>query len=488
NGEYHFCGLPNDAADDAILDEYQISIPSLPSDAVTSDIGGDDSLDSDGDSNGLGPIFTIPLPNTEADDAANDNSYEGYPDNQDNLSFDFGFIVEYDWADLPDNNDGGGVDSYATDNGDNGEGTGPSHKITQGIYMGSCVDGENNGQPSAADSADQDDANSGISLVIGGTCVANDDEDGIEFVTPLIAGNLACINVTATSAAAQAANLSGWIDFNGNGTLTDSGEAVLADVVAGSGTDLGGGVFEHCFTVPADTANSDTLYSRFRLSTDSGLSPFGAAGDGEVEDYAKQLACVGNYVFDDNDEDDTQSAGDLGIGNVTVNLVWGGKDGVIGTGSDDVTYATTTDANGEYHFCGLPSDANNDSTDDEYQLTAVNAPGISVTAGVGGDEALDSDGDIGGITTNVFSIPLPATLLDNASNDNSYEGYPDNQDDLTFDFGFVVDYDWGDLPDANSSASTSFPTTSADSGPRHLIVTDLYLGACVDGETDGQPD
>ena len=40
--------------------------------------------------------------------------------------------------------------------------------------------------------------------------------------------------------------------------------------------------------------------------------------------------------------------------------------------------------------------------------------------------------------------------------------------------------DWGDLPDP------LYPTLSANNGPRH-VIGDLYLGACIDAEADGQP-
>ena len=42
-------------------------------------------------------------------------------------------------------------------------------------------------------------------------------------------------------------------------------------------------------------------------------------------------------------------------------------------------------------------------------------------------------------------------------------------------------YDYGDLPD-------SFATLDASGGPKHQLDANLYLGACVDGDADGQPD
>lgn len=43
-----------------------------------------------------------------------------------------------------------------------------------------------------------------------------------------------------------------------------------------------------------------------------------------------------------------------------------------------------------------------------------------------------------------------------------------------------LNYDFGDLP-------STYPTLLANDGARHLVGPDLYLGQCVDAESDGQP-
>ncbi len=58
----------------------------------------------------------------------------------------------------------------------------------------------------------------------------------------------------------------------------------------------------------------------------------------------------------DRDNDGVQDAGEPGLVGTGVNLVWYGKDGVAG-GGDDVTYTTTTGANGVYNFTMLPAGA-----------------------------------------------------------------------------------------------------------------------------------
>ncbi|MEZ4615170.1 MAG: hypothetical protein R2867_06615 [Caldilineaceae bacterium] len=58
--------------------------------------------------------------------------------------------------------------------------------------------------------------------------------------------------------------------------------------------------------VPVDGDTSQLLGARFRLSTDTGLTADGSAGDGEVlEDYRSLQPVIelGNYVWQDYDLD-----------------------------------------------------------------------------------------------------------------------------------------------------------------------------------------
>ena len=138
--------------------------------------------------------------------------------------------VNWDYGDLPDT-----FTTLATSNG-------ARHVMSQGLYLGACVDGETTGVPSAP--ANGDDLATGAPIY-GTTC--SDDEDGVKLVTPLIPGNQACVVVTANNAVAGV--LQGWIDFDGSGAF-DAGEALT-------------------FTGGAVTASG---YMRFRLSGGLGWS------------------------------------------------------------------------------------------------------------------------------------------------------------------------------------------------------------------------
>lgn len=99
------------------------------------------------------------------------------------------------------------------------------------------------------------------------------DNDGVQFLTDLRAGQTALLELTASAPGVASA----WIDFNGNGTF-DSSERVITDRSLQAGPQV------VQIAVPSDAREIST-WSRIRFSTESGLNPTGGAADGEVEDY-----------------------------------------------------------------------------------------------------------------------------------------------------------------------------------------------------------
>ncbi|MEM8708717.1 MAG: SdrD B-like domain-containing protein, partial [Actinomycetota bacterium] len=94
----------------------------------------------------------------------------------------------------------------------------------------------------------------------------------------------------------------------------------------------------------------------------------GGALDGEVADIELDATtpsypdvdfgyvgtgAIGDTVWLDLDDDGVLDADEVGIPGVTVTVVWGGPDGIVGT-DDDVTFTDVTDADGEYLVDGLP--------------------------------------------------------------------------------------------------------------------------------------
>jgi len=153
----------------------------------------------------------------------------------------------YDYGDAPD--------SYSTlrDSG------GARHRIRDN-YMGNLIDENLDGLPDPCALGDDNDW--------------DDDEDGVVFYPPIIAGETADVNVVAS----EACILNAWMDFNADGDWSDAGEQIFTD------TALSAGQNSLAFNVPAQAEISYT-FCRFRVDSAGGLSYTGLADDGEVEDY-----------------------------------------------------------------------------------------------------------------------------------------------------------------------------------------------------------
>ena len=133
---------------------------------------------------------------------------------------------------------------------------GARHIIVSGFHLGTSVDGESDGQPSATANGD------------------GSDENGVVAATAFIRGQTASANVAASAAG----RLDAWIDWNADGDWADAGEKVANNVP------LNAGVNTLPVPVPAGAAEGPT-FVRLRFSSAGGLSFDGLAQDGEVEDY-----------------------------------------------------------------------------------------------------------------------------------------------------------------------------------------------------------
>jgi hypothetical protein len=139
--------------------------------------------------------------------------------------------------------------------------------VAGGPYLGPSVDAETDGQPLVG--ADGDDINT------------HNDADGVVQLNPVTPGY--CGNIFGMDGTAGA-YLNAWIDFNGDGDFLDPGEQIATDFVLSGDPQQ-----ELYFCVPGD-ATTGLTYARFRVSSDGGIGPTGLAPDGEVEDYALNIA------------------------------------------------------------------------------------------------------------------------------------------------------------------------------------------------------
>jgi len=382
----------------------------------------------------------------------------------------------YDWGDAPDTAQTPGYPTLSANNG-------AYHLISGSVYLGAGVDAESNGQPDTTATGDDNDG--------------NDDEDGVNFTSGLIPGQVTTLTVTAASAG----KLDAWVDFNINGSWGDTGEQIFASQTLISGTN------NLSFTVPAQ-ATTGTSFARFRFSTAGGLSPTGQASDGEVEDY--QVSIGEESLFDWGDAPDSVStpgyptfSANSGASHVITTLFLGGSIDAENDGQPDST-ATGDD-----------NDGNDDEDGVSFTTSLVPGQNANVTVNASGAGKLDAwidfnrDGDWSDAGEKIFGS-TPVASGTNNLNFSVPVGASSGASFARFRFstagglsptgqasdGEVEDYqvtiaeeqslDYGDAPDA--AASPAFPTLLVHDGARHVIDGVTYLGGAPDAEPDGQPD
>jgi uncharacterized repeat protein (TIGR01451 family) len=479
NGVYTFCGvIENDSSMYKILIQTPENL--LPGFANADGVS--DVLDNDGElliPDATDVVQTMFLLADVQELPVNENGKEdkgsagvnGYPDGQVDETFDFGFIA-IDLGDLPEMAQGEMFPTTLSNNG--ASHTVPDPLLTPDVpylYLGSTVDVELDGQPTALTNGDD---NAGTP----------DDEDGITVLTPMVPGYEACVEVRSTIPAGILGYLQGWIDFNGNGKF-DGAEQVATNYTLISGKDV---LTTVCFEVPQNAVFNDGMaFMRWRLSTQLNLPYTGHALNGEVEDYKENLGKLGNLVWYDKNFNGQQDEGEAGIADVPVTLVWGGDDDDVTTLNDNRTYETVTNENGLYYICGIiPGDYKIIvNTPDGLTPTRSNATGVT--------DSLDSDGVLTGMnlsmTMESFTVAsvtaLPTEENGLGDTPNVVNNFADNQFDQTHDFGYAG-LDYGDLP--QEPQGEKFNTTMAEGGPIHVIIDSLRLGYCVDAERDGTPD
>jgi uncharacterized repeat protein (TIGR01451 family) len=168
------------------------------------------------------------------------------------------YIDELDFGDVPD-------PTYPTLLASNGA----RHIIGGPLYLGATVDADPDGQPSTYANGDDNDPQ-------------GNDEDGISFITWLVAGQTCTVRVTASAVGV----VNAWIDFNADGDWTDAGEQIFTDVAVAAGTN------NLDYSIPLAAATDVDTYARFRLDSTGGLSFDGLALDGEVEDQHVMIAAL----------------------------------------------------------------------------------------------------------------------------------------------------------------------------------------------------
>lgn len=178
-----------------------------------------------------------------------------------------------------------------------------------------------------------------------------------------------------------------WSDADGDGAQ-DSGELGIGGVkltITGpafptgttvttnaDGSWLLTGVTPGSYTV---TVNTGTLPSGYTTTPTNGTASrtitIVSGQDALYADFGFRntaLGSIGTTMFFDTNGNGTKDAGENGLGSVTLNLIGAGADNTFGTVDDIILDSTTTDANGQYAFTGVPAG--------NYRVQVTDANGV----------------------------------------------------------------------------------------------------------------
>jgi len=352
---------------------------------------------------------------------------------------------------------------------------GARHTIVQGAFMGLQIDGEPDGIPSPAATGDD---------------VTNlPDEDGVSFPFPLIPGQPSQMDVVVS----LGGWLDAWIDFDQNGSWLDPGEKVYAGVVVAGFNPLP-------INVPA-SAFPGQAFARIRYNLGGiVLAPTGPAPDGEVEDYLVPI----------EEPEEELDFGDAPEGPYPTRLAANGARHLI---NPNVIMGNLIDAepDGQPDPTATGDDISNQPDEDGVQFLTPFIPGqpaqVDVIVSVDGwlDIWFDFDQNgswldpidivwtapvLAGINPINFTVPAAALpgvtfarfryntvgplAVTGQANDGEVEDYEVFVEE-------PLEIDFGDAPDG------PYPTLLGSNGASHVISPNMYMGALIDGEADGQP-
>jgi uncharacterized repeat protein (TIGR01451 family) len=146
------------------------------------------------------------------------------------------------------------------------------------------------------------------------------------------------------------------------------------------------------------------------------------------------------------------------------------SNGVIGVTERILLGSTATDANGDYRFTGLPEAIGTGTN--RYLVSTAPPLGLDVylttTNGYTADRGVVNSTNLQGVTVGAYQVVPLAAVSTN----------------VDFAFAPAGVFDFGDLPSSYGTLITDSPA-----GARHKVkaTPDLYLGATVDTELNGQP-
>ncbi|MBS1618580.1 MAG: T9SS type A sorting domain-containing protein, partial [Bacteroidetes bacterium] len=390
-------------------------------------------------------------------------------DLRDGALFTFGFQANIDYGDA------WGVPTTSANNG-------AGHMIVAGVYLGSQIDAELDGQPSVNE--------------LGDDTIGVADEDGVNFnVGVPTSVNIVTMGTnTITVTASVAGYLNAWADLNQNNSYDGGSEYLIQNVHLNAGANV------ITFNV-SDSVEYGPTSIRFRFATGSSdvTSATGLATNGEVEDY--QIYVTAPLV----------AACTNGFQNPGFEMGPAPSSYII-TSESNLPYWRTTASDKmiemwQSGFNGVPAHGGSYFMELEANLYGALYQDVYTTPGTKLQWSFSHRGRSGADTAQLLIGPpqsptLQATAMDGTSAWGTYGGFytvPAGQYITRLQFTAVGSYggnnsignflddvsvgssfDYGDAPD-------TYHTLYANNGPYHSVSGSLYLGTGETCDADGQP-
>jgi uncharacterized repeat protein (TIGR01451 family) len=177
--------------------------------------------------------------------------------------------------------------------------------------------------------------------------------------------------------------------FGPDGNLGGGDDQTFNATTGGNGIWTIGSLPTGNFGVTSSNPNGLTT----QVSGPTGFTLVAGQNRTDVDLGYRGIGALGDFIWNDQDGDGVQDAGEPGLPSIGVTLTWLGFNGVAG-GGDDVVLTTTTNLGGNFGFANLPSgnfsvDVNNASLPGNLALTTPTDP-RSVSLPIGGTN-LDVD-------------------------------------------------------------------------------------------------
>lgn len=225
-----------------------------------------------------------------------------------------------------------------------------SQTASSDLFMGS--------NPTDGEGSDPSDANANRDDLTG---FSDEDLTMPAFIVGTAANLSIPVSLTAANLSGGTARINVFVDWNGDGDASDTGETQTAQTVSASG------IYSFSLTPPAGTT-AGTKYLRIRITEGSTAPAFAGASSlkGEVEDYAISVACPSITL--------------AALSGTTVGTAYSSSATASG-GSAPYTYAVTTGALPPWAALNLSTGAitgtPNSTTTATFTITATDASGCT---------------------------------------------------------------------------------------------------------------